>query len=281
MNGLIQSVLRRPIGVMCGTIIVSVFGIAGMSTSGVSLLPPVNTAAFSVRAEYPGLPAEEMQGLVTIPMERGLSSLQGLREMESTTLAGVSHLQLSFRWGAVPMESAGRLREAVDTLYPHLPEAVARPEVTRIDPGASPALRLAVFPLDLDHAEARRLASRELRARLQQLDGVGRVIVSGGLIDEVHVTLDPERLSGSGIDFTGIHRSIVEGNLEYAAGSVHEGDIELFVTTDARMSLAGELEQLYVARRENRESIRISQLASVESGHAPRRSVFIVDGREA
>lgn len=281
VNRWIGALLKRPTGVICSTLAVCIAGVAGIGSTGVSLLPPVDIPIFTVNAEYTGLPAEEMQELVTIPIERGLSALEGLQTLESTTRAGVATVQVMFDWSSDSTEAGARLREAVDTMYPHLPDAVKRPEVSRIDPGADPAIRLAVFPVDLEAGATRRLASRELRARIQQLDGVGQVVVSGGVIDEIHVTADPQRIAARNIRLADLHTTIVDENQEYTAGSLHEGNLELFVTADARLSSIGELRRLNLPRRGERERIRMSELVSIEPGHAPRRSVFMVDGREA
>lgn len=291
MKQLIGAILARPVGTISLAIAVGLVGFGAVATSPISLLPPIDVPAVVVRAEYDGLPAAEMRESVTMPLERGLSGLTGLRRIESTTRAGSVSVQLTFDWSVSSAEAASLAREAIDTLYPTLPNAVRRPSVGRTDPTAAPAVRLALFPRSLSAVRVRRLAEREIRSSLQQLEGVGTVVVAGGEIEEVHVRIDQERAGELGVDTATVRAALTEGNREYAAGSLFDGDLELFVTTDARVSSVAELGEIYLdAVRPNRNRgasrdtfgpLPLSAVATLHSGRAPRRSVFQVAGEEA
>ena len=295
MKPLIAAVLRRPIGTIAITLSVVSAGIAGIAPSSISLLPTIDVPVITVTARYEGLPAEQMRELVTLPLERGLSGIPGLRGISSTTRAGAVSVQLRFDPGTGSSHATSTTREAVDRLYPALPSAVSRPAVRRADPSSGPAIRVALHPTGASAARVRRLAEREIRAYIQQISGVGAVVVSGGPVEEVHVTVDQKRAQELKLDIASIRSVLLDGNTEYAAGSVVQGDLEIFVTTDARVGSRGELGQLYVpvdragGTAENEEAgptapagpIPLSSLARIEPGYAPRTSAFHVDGDEA
>jgi HAE1 family hydrophobic/amphiphilic exporter-1 len=168
--------------------------------------------AFSVRFEYYGMDAREMERLITIPLEEKTGLLKDLREIRSTAEYGKSTTTLFFDRGVNKKNTYLGLRDVVDTLYTSLPAAVQKPRIYSSAAESKAVLSLALTAeTDLDLL--RRFAENDLKKQIESFDSVAEVIVSGGRIPEVRVEFDPEKMALSGISPTAIGLLIQEANV--------------------------------------------------------------------
>jgi multidrug efflux pump subunit AcrB len=241
-------------------------------------LPDFSYPRVTVEALYPGMGAADVRSILTIPLEDALSSVKGLQRLRSLSRDGASVVVLDFRWGTDPNGASVLVREAIDGVYPNLPEGAKKPMVVPGDPNQEPHSVLSVFSPAGDGIFARNLAEYELRARFRRIDGVGTVILVGGDSPEARITLDIPRALSGGLSPGALAQYLAGETADIPAGNAREGDRELVVVSSGRPQSVGELSQFLVPAGSG--LVRISELAELREGRARRKSVFLCDGRE-
>ena len=241
MTALLTLPLLRPIGTLMISLGLAAGGLWSLVTIDMDFLPAFTVPKISILAPYRGLPAGEIREMVTLPLEEALSSINGLKHIASLSRDGLALMECTFPWGTDRTLSGLQAREIIDTAYPSLPLEAEKPRVLPVNPGDIPIIVLGLYPESGDLSLARRLADREIRMRLQQIEGVGSIQVRGGREEEVHVEIDPSLLSGKGLSLPALAEKLSGMNMDYPAGTVTEGPVEYLVKVKAR---AESIEQL-------------------------------------
>jgi multidrug efflux pump subunit AcrB len=261
---------------------IAIGALFSLSVLPLERLPELSVPRVTVETVYPGMAAGEMRSLVTIPVEDALSPVKGLERIRSVSRDERSIISLDFRWGTNPSVASALVREAVDAVYPSLPERVLKPLVTTFaggDQGNDPHAIIAVRSLRGDGSFARKLAEYELRARLRKIDGVGSIILAGGETAEERLRLDVPRLAALGISPPDFIRLLSGEISDIPAGNAREGDMELVVVSSGRPETAEELADLILPAGTAALKLGDTGELSLEPGR--RDSVFVFDGREA
>jgi multidrug efflux pump subunit AcrB len=284
MKGLINLFVRRPVTVimiLAAQIIAAIFS---LFTLPVNRLPDFSVPRVTVETIYSGMAANEIRSMVTIPLEDGLSPIKGLERMRSVSRDNRSLISLDFRWGTDPMTAAVLVREAVDAVYPGLPEGVKKPTVTSGDSANEPHAVIAVSSRNGNAEFARNLfaselAEYELRARLRRIDGVGSVVLVGRDIMEERLLLDMPRLAALGLgpsEFAGL---LSQETADIPAGNARDGNMELVVVNSGRPDSAALLSQIILPVGNG--TLRVSDAGEMYQTASRKESVFVYDGKEA
>jgi len=279
MRGLINIFVRRHVTVtmiITAIIIAAVFSLFNMP---INRLPEFSVSRVTVETLYPGMAADEIRSMVTIPLEDGFSAIKGLERIRSTTRDNRSFISLDFRWGTDPMSASVLVREAVDAVYPGLPQGIRKPTVTSGNSGVEPHAVIAVSSHNGNAEFARKLAEYEIQARLRRIDGVGSVVIIGGEINEERLALDIPRLTALGFtpsDFAGI---LSQETVDIPAGNAREGNTELVVIGSGRPDSISSLSQIVLPIGDG--TLRVKDAGELKSAAIRRQSVFVYNGIEA
>jgi len=284
MKGLINLFVRRPVTVimiLAAQIIAAIFS---LFTLPINRLPDFSVPRVTVETIYSGMAANEIRSMVTIPLEDGLSPIKGLERIRSVSRDNRSLISLDFRWGIDPMTAAVLVREAVDAVYPGLPEGVKKPTVTSGDSANEPHAVIAVSSRNGNGEFARNLfaselAEYELRARLRRIDGVGSIVLVGRDILEERLSLDVPRLAVLGLgpsEFAGL---LSQETADIPAGNARDGNMELVVVNSGRPDSTASLSQIILPVGNG--TLRVSDAGIISQAASRRESVFVYDGKEA
>ncbi|MDR1899255.1 MAG: efflux RND transporter permease subunit [Treponema sp.] len=275
MKGFISLCAGRPVAVIMAAAALLLGGLFSLSRLPLERLPDFSVPAVTVETLYPGMGAGELRSIVTIPIEDALSSVKGLERLRSVSRDGASLITVDFRWGTDPSAAAALVREAVDAVYPGLPDGIRKPVVTGGDSGAEPSCVIAIHSRGGDPGFARTLAEYELRSRLRKIDGVGQVILVGGESAEGELRLDLPALLSRGMGPAEFAELLASETTDIPAGNAGDGDRELVVVSSGRPSTEEELSALLLPA-----GLRVSDAAEYRRGTARRKSLFINRGRE-
>lgn len=281
MSRIIEWAQTHPVAVLSTTALAVLIAIVNAGSMPVTFMPEVHRPVFIVRTELPGLPSAEVVELLTRPVERALSGVSGVSTITSTTRAGVSAIEVRFHAGVSPEHARAEVRQVADRVYPGLPDAASRPSVLSVPVFREPAAMIAVLPGRTGLSEVRRLADRQIRSQLQQIPGTGTITLTGGEREEVHVHVDPRRLSAMGIAFGRVANAIETSVFEHAVGAILIGERELNVMTDAAVTTIDALGGLPVAGEPGEHPVLLRHVADIETGMSERQSMFSYQGEEA
>jgi len=279
MNALINLFIRRPVTVVMILAAIIIAAIFSLFSIPVNRLPDFSVPRVMVETIYSGMAADEIRSFVTIPLEDGLSPIKGLEKIRSVSRDNRSIISLDFRWGTDPMAVSVLVREAVDAVYPSLPEGVRKPSVTSADTASEPHAVIAVISHNGNAQFERKLAEYELRARIRRIDGAGSVVLVGGEVTEERLTLDVQKLSALGLapqEFAGL---LSRETADIPAGNARDGNMELVITASGRPDSTSALSKIILPVTNG--SIRVEDAGYLYPAAAKKESIFVYNGKEA
>jgi len=282
-RGVLAVVTTRPIAIGMLMLALVVFGVASFLSLRQDLLPEISYPALTVRTTWPGAGPEDVEQRVSIRVQEALGTLPGLVRTASTSRAGVSDVVLEFDWGTPMTFAVQDVREKLDGVF--LPAGVGRPLILRYDPSLDPILRIGMTGLGGGEDERalvnlRWLAEQRVEREIESLPGVAAVIVRGGLIEEIHVELDPEAVAALNLDPAAIGQRLAQENVNAAGGLVREGSTDYVVRTVNEFRSPEEIADLALVRRGG-AVVRVRDVATVRSHHRRREVVSRIDGAES
>lgn len=279
MSGLIRLCVERPVGVSMVLLAVFLAGGIGLSILPVDILPSLEIPRVQVDAPYPGMTAREVRSLLTIPLEDAFASVRSLQRIRSVSRDGEAVLVLDFAWGTDPSAAAVLVREAIDAVYPQLPEGTARPLVISGDPDTEPVAIVGIRSKTQEVQFARHLAEYELRSRFRRIDEIGRVVLVGGQKEEVRLRIDPERSFARGLGASSLAQLIGSEWVDVSAGTGREGTQELVIVCAGKPESVQILSNLALPTRSG--PLYTKDLGDVRVEKQDRKSIFIADGKES
>ena len=182
--------VSRPVTVLMVVFTAIFLGFVSLSRLSVDLLPEMNFPIAAVATTYEGAGPQEVESLVTRPIEEAMTSLGNVTGVSSVSSRGQSLVIVEFDWGTDMDFAALDMRERVDQVKEFLPDGAGTPRILRFDPSAAPIIQLGMGGRR-DVSELKRLAEDVVKNRVERIGGVASVMVSGGQDRQVHVHLDP------------------------------------------------------------------------------------------
>jgi hydrophobic/amphiphilic exporter-1 (mainly G- bacteria), HAE1 family len=280
--------IRRPVAVAMGFLAVVVFGVVSFGRLPLDLLPSIAFPTVTIQTSYAGVGPQEMETLISRPIEEAVSVVQGVQEVTSRSRPGRSDVTIAFRWGTDMDFAALDVRERLDLL--NLPPAATRPTIARFDPNTEPVLRFALTAeraldarLPADREELMRLrwmAEEQVRRSLEGIEGVAAVRVTGGLEEEIRVEVDESRLAGLGIPFRQVAMRLEAENVNLAGGILEEADAEYVVRTVNEFADLDEIRDVVIGTVGG-QAVQLKDVASVRREAAERETISRVNGAEA
>ncbi|WP_406672400.1 efflux RND transporter permease subunit [Natronospira sp.] len=277
--GIVELATRRRVTMAMIALGVVVFGLVAQTRLAVNLLPEMSYPSLTVRTELPGGAPQEVEYLLTRPVEEVLATVSGVRRVQSVSRAGQSDVTLEFAWGTGMDTAVVEVREKLDRI--NLPLEAERPLLLRFDPSTDPILRLSLGDgQDNNLDRLRRYAEDQLGRELETVEGVAAIRVSGGLDSEVQVLVDDDRMAALGLQIEDIRNRLESENINVSSGSLYEGSRELLVRTLNRFENLDDIEQTVVGRREG-ATLRLGDIAEVRMGYRDREAITRLNGEEA
>ncbi len=271
--------IRRPVAVLMAVCVMLVLGIFSFVNLPVDLLPEMKFPLMVVTANYDGAAPEEVETMVTRPLEQVLATVPAVERITSTSGQGTSTVVLEFTWGTDMDFRSLDVREKVDLAKSYLPGDVRAPMVIQADPALMPVVQLAVQGEGAPE-ELKRLAEEVVKPRLERMEGVASVSVVGGVEREIQVVVDPSRLSAHGLTLEQLGQVLRAENLNVSAGRVADGASEFQVRSVGEYRSLGDLENLVLAATQA-GTLYLRDVAEVVDSHREQRQLMRLDGRPA
>ncbi len=262
--------IKRPITTFMVFIAIVMIGAFSLSRLSIDLLPDIEFPTLTVSSSYSGASPKEIETLITEPIERAVSTVQNVEEVNSTSSEGRSSVRVSFAWGTDMTEAVNDLRERVARIKGALPEDASEPTIWKFDTSAMPVMFLGLsgdIPLD----KIRRYAEDEIKYRLEQIEGVAAVSISGGLEREIHVDVNRSQLEAVGLSFSQILSVLRDENFDMPGGYLETERTELLIRTSGSFTSIDQIANTVVGNI-NDTPIYLSQVADVEDSFKERRS---------
>lgn len=266
--------IKHKVTTLLAVIMIAIFGVVFTTQLQMSLLPDMEAPMALVMCYYNGATPEDIEELVTRPLETAIMSVSGVEEVSSTSSDGVSQVQITYVEGTDLDIAATKLREKFDMLS--LPDGAMDPIIVNINVSdLMPTALIALMGDDL--SELQTLAEDTISPALERIDGVASVSVSGGVEQQVEVRIDAARAAGLGLSNSYISQLLAAENLLYPGGDMQNGSKTLTVSTDAKFQSVEDVANMLVALSAG-GSVRLSEVADVTLATRDTDTLAQMDG---
>ena len=271
---------RVTIGMMTVTLVL--FGVIGLTSLKVNLLPDLSYPTLTVRTDYEGAAPLEIENLISQPIEEAIGVVKNVRKVHSVSRTSQSDVVLEFTWGTDMDMASLEVRDKLDTIQ--LPLEAKKPLLLRFNPSTDPIIRLGLTATG-ETSEARlkqlrRFADDDLKKHLEPVPGVAAVKVGGGLEDQIEVSIDQQKLARLGIDINDVNTRLKAENVNASGGRIDEGSQRFLVRTINQFKTLDEMREMLV-KIDGNVPIRLKDIADVRQGYKEREGIVRIDGHEA
>lgn len=267
---MIDIFIRRPVFTTMLVMLLVVFGLNAYPNLGIDLYPDVDFPIVNVTVTYTGASPEEMESLVTKPLEDAVSAVAGIKTLSSVTKEGSSQINLEFEFGTNAKLAANEVREKVAGVRKRLPEQIDEPVVQRYDITAQSIVYFSLSSETRSRGDIRKLAVDIVKDELQRLDGVAEVNVFGASEREIQLQVDPKKLEAYNVSYQQVLEATNLHNVNTPGGKVKEQGTELTVRTIGKYKSLEEIKQIVVANHQGR-LVRIEDVVAVEDAWTEER----------
>ena len=234
-------------------------------------------AVYSIRFEYFGMDAENIERIITIPLEEKISCMSNLIELRSTVEYGKSTTTAYFNKKIKSRNTYLEIRNYVDTLYVDLPTAVQKPKIYSSDITEKSVISVALNGTG-DLNSLRSYVTDTLKPKIESIDGVSEVIVAGGTINEILIEFDKEKIVNSMINPTGFGSIIQDANVVSASGKIRNDYQNSVIVFDTKLNDINDVKKLPVKIEEGYTSLEY--LADVSIMPRENDEIVRVNGEE-
>ena len=276
-SGYLAGAIRRPVTVSMFVIAVMLFGWVSLSRLALNLLPDISYPSLTIQTDYPDAAPEEVENLITRPIEEAVGVVPGLMRLSSVSRAGQSEVILEFTWKNKMDLASLEVREKLD--FVTLPRDALRPVILRFDPSHDPVMRLQLSG-SMGLARLRYAAERELKKGLESTDGVAAIKVIGGLEEQIRIELDEKRLARLGIPITEVTQVLAQENLNQASGSLYDQESSYLVRILNQFKTVEEIQRIIIRDTAGRRVI-LGDIARVWRGSKDRDVIARLNGNES
>lgn len=235
--------IKRPVFTIVTMLLVIILGAVSFFKIPVTLIPELNPPIGVVVTNYSGASPAEVNEKVTKPLESTLSTLPGIKSIQSTSQEGASFMMLEFNWSTDINKIQTDVLQRIDQTP--IPSEANRPQFLKFDPAQFPVIQLTLQATG-DNQDIRILAEK-LEKEILRTEGVASVNISGTLIEEMRITLDKDRLANNGLTQADIVQIIQGNNVSLPGDPIETGQgQQLTVRVLSTLSSVNDIKTLIV-----------------------------------
>jgi len=266
--------INRPVTTVMVFAGIILFGIISLTRLPQELFPPITYPQLTVVTTYENAAPEEIETLITKPVEEAIGTVSGLRRLKSISREGLSLVIAEFGWAQNMDFAALRMREKIDLIKERLPRESQEPLVMKYNPFELPIMTLSVTG-ERSAQDIREISRKIIKDELEKIEGVASATITGGLEREIMVEVDQGRLQAQKVPLLDVARSIADANLNYPAGTIKESFYEYLIRTLGEFEHVDEIQDIAV--KVEKEDMYASPEALEEGISKSKRLVLLKD----
>ena len=271
--------VKRPLFITMIACIVIVLGGISLRYLPVDLYPEIDFPAVSLNTEYTDASPEEVEELITRPLERSVSAVTGIKEITSTSSEEVSSITVKFTWDTNLDEAVSDIRDRIDRAMRQLPDEVDRPTLRRFNSANWPIMRLGVST-NMDLLKAKKILEDQVQYRFERIEGVASATVGGGMTREIQVLIDVDKARMLNVPMETILDKLKEANVTTPAGNVKSGSMEIRMRTLGTFTNLEQLRDLFLTTTADGSQVRLKDVADVRDTYEEITRYVRVNGRQ-
>ncbi|MGL5460385.1 MAG: efflux RND transporter permease subunit [Cetobacterium sp.] len=272
---IVQFSIKRPVVTMMIIISMVILGILTLVNLKTQLMPNYNMPMAAIRVSWKGASPDDMEKLVTKEVEKGLTSVEGIKRITTKSTMGKSALTVEFEYGVIIDNKVNDLVTAVSRIRNNLPDDIDEPVIRKTSSSGDRVMLIGLRGEDLINLKS--FADNVVIPRLERIEGVGSVSIFGGLEKEIRVTIDPEKLEAYNFSVTDLYSTLKSSSLNFPSGYIREGDKEYLVKVSGEAKTLEDIKEI-VLENANGQTLYLTDVANVELSIKDRDSYGRTDG---
>ncbi|OIJ21464.1 acriflavin resistance protein [Anaerobacillus alkalidiazotrophicus] len=274
---LINESVKRPVGVVIIALVMIMLGVVSLSGLKVDLMPDLDLPIAAVSTPYNGAAPQEVESLVTRPLEGVLSATEGLTTIQSISTQNQSLILLMFDFNTDLDSVMLDLRDRIDMVRPMLPDGAGTPSAMRFDPNQMPIMQIGVSA-EMDLTRLTYIAEDNIVPRIERIPGVASVNLTGGQEREVIVEPDLVLMQRYGLTIAQVAQMIGGENISAPAGELTRGGQEMPLRIVGEFRTISDIENINIPLRTG-QTLKLSDIAEVKDTFKEQSSYAYVNGK--
>ncbi|MBD2562432.1 MULTISPECIES: efflux RND transporter permease subunit [Nostoc] len=270
LSAIIKWAIARRWLVILGTIILTIWIFRTIIQMPLDVFPSFAPPQVEIQTEAPGLAPEELESLVTLPIESAINGTPGVTAVRSSSAAGISVVKVIFNWDTDIYQARQLVTERLQQSFSKLPSGVETPQISPTSSPIGTVLQYAFTSQSTPLMEVRRIVDWQVTNRLLAVPGVSQVIAYGGDVRQYQVLVDPEKLKAFNVTLEEVEQAAKAANVNAPGGYLITPDREKLIRGIGRIESIEELQQSVITAR-NGTPVNLSDIADVQIGAAIKR----------
>lgn len=268
--------IDRPVTTVMMVMVILLVGTVSLMGIPMDLMPDIEFPVAIVFVQYPDAGPEEVESMITRPIEQALASVENLETLISMTMENTSIVMVQFAMKTDMNFATLNMREKIAMVEGFLPSKASDPMVLKMSMDFTPVMQIYVSA-DKPLHEINREIEDNVKAYLERSKGVASVDIFGGITEEIAIEFDQERLTGYGLSLATISHILAAENINMPGGEVSKGSEKVIVRTLGEFSGVEDIKQLPITLMD-RSIIRLSDVAHIEKGYKEQDSISRLNG---
>jgi len=269
----------RPLTVLMGLLGLVIMGGVSYTFLKIDRLPPISIPFVSVSMAYTGATAQDVELLITQPIENAVSGMSGVYSLTSTSSEGNANVNVQLIDGTDATQASLEVERRVNAVRSRLPADASDPRVNKADPSAQPIMGVALTGADPD--QLFQVANDQFVPALTSVPGVAAINLSGGQQIEIQVKVDYSKLAAYGITLAQVTTAMTGANVDAPVGSINQGVSTLNVRSLGSFQTIDDLSNLVVSQTTSGGPILLRDLSTVQLGYKLRTQLLRLNGADA
>ena len=269
--------IKRPVFATMMMVALVVLGVVSFRRLAIDEYPDITYPVVSVSTTLPGASPESMMRDVSKPIEEALNTVQGIKEINSTSQEGSSNVRITFQLWVDIASAQQDVAAKIQRIRRSLPPNVEDPIIQHFDPNESPIMAFGVQSSERTLRDLTDMTEETIQPRIESVSGVGGVNLQGGRRRQIRIELDPDAMRAYGVSPLQIQNALQRENQDVPAGRVEHGNTQQLVRISGRIDDPKDFGAIVVAVR-NSSPVKISDVAHVVDGVENKRSIAEIDG---
>jgi hydrophobe/amphiphile efflux-1 (HAE1) family protein len=271
--------IKRPVLAIVMNLVIILFGIIGYNFLGVREYPSIDPTIISVRTSYPGANSDIIESQITEPLEKSINSIDGIRNITSSSNQGTSNITVEFNLGKDIDEAANDVRDKVSQAARNLPKDIdGLPTVSKADANSDAIISMTIQSDKRGVTDLSDFAENVIADRIQTIPGVSSMQIQGQRRYAMRIRIDPTRLASYGLTSQDIVSALDKENVELPSGKLTGATTELTVKTLGKLTNANEFNNLII-KNDSNNVVKLQDVAFAEIGSENEETVLRESGK--
>lgn len=269
--------IKRPTVVVVTFFALTFFGVFTLMNINQELMPEQSTGVISISTLYPGAGANEVESSITKKIEEAVTSQEGIDKLISTSMENISMVTIQLKQSVDISKALQDVQRKINAIRQDLPDEAKEPSVTDFRVSDFPIMTIGVIS-QTDETTLYDIVDWEIKPMLEQISGVGRVTLIGGLEREIQVNFNEERLQAYGLSIADVSRILITSNLDFPTGKIVNDQQQVQIRLEGRYNNVSDIENTVLKSMPDGTIIKTRDVAEVADTYKEVTTISRVNG---